>query len=91
MSYFDDKFFAFNHPVGITKSDDGRVYPIVYMPRKCEATELVDDPIPSEEVKEFCNRSIKLLQNAIRLFEEFRDEKRDMVYYWDAPVKCESD
>lgn len=91
---FGDTFWSYNVPVQFQRyyynaEDPEDVFDeeaskvtkvLIYMPRKerCEWIEVNNEDLPV-----FIDNSIALLENAIRLIQEFKDWKSEHVYYLD--------
>ena len=89
-------FFDYNLPLQILGGDDGAVGKerfgnkcLNYMPRKERTEELSWDdlfegnPYDEQDLKDVCTVTAAVLKNLARLFIEFRDGKRNCVYYAD--------
>jgi hypothetical protein len=72
---------SMNHIVGARKLENGSVELTNYQPRK-ERVVLYIEENP-EKVKKAIEESIERLKIAITLFEEFLNNERDLVYYWE--------
>lgn len=89
-------FFDYNLPLQIMGGDDGAEgierfgnKCLNYMPRKERTEELSWDdlfegnPYDEQDLKDVCTVTAAVLKNLARLFIEFRDGKRNYVYYAD--------
>ena len=82
----DNTMFTLNIPISMWKTNDGRAYPIIVMPRKEICYNCQDEPFATDkEMKEYCNKAIAAYENAVELFKLFRDGKIDHIYCFDSP------
>ena len=81
-----EPFFTSNIPISMWKNDNGKVYPVIVMPRKEACYNCSDEPFETdEEVKKYCDRAIATYENAIELFKLFKEGKIDHIYMFDSP------
>ena len=77
-------FWRLNHPIQLTREENGETSYVVFMPRKCRLWDSSNDmeTIKPDDLNEFIDESIAKMETAIKLFKKYKRGEIDNVTYW---------